>query len=336
MITAVLRIALALWLCHSLMARADDDSLAALKAQFQRPATVPHPDNNPYSPAKFALGQRLFFDPRLSRDNDISCASCHAPATGWEDGRQRAVGSDAQIHERHSPALENLAWASALLWDGRTPTLESQVWFPLTAHDEMAQDVRELQEELQADAAYVAAFDAAYPGKGISLITVSAAIATFQREIVSPPAPFDHWVAGDETAISDEAKQGFALFTGKAGCNACHSGWRLTDDGFHDTGLPASDDSGRYRFSRDDGDRNAFKTPGLRNLARRAPYMHDGSLATLDDVLAHFNGGFTPRPSLSPKMRHPALADGELNALRAFLDTLNSDGGSALPTARPD
>ncbi|GAB3271733.1 hypothetical protein GCM10027297_04060 [Parahaliea aestuarii] len=248
----MLRAGLALWLGSALCTHADP-SFDDLKAQFQRPATVPHPENNPYSQAKFALGQRLFFDPRLSRDNDISCATCHIASKGWEDGRPRAVGSDSLVHERHSPTLENLAWSSALLWDGRAPTLESQVWFPLTAHDEMAQDVRQLQEELGADENYVASFAAAYPGKGISLITLSAAVATFQREIVSPMAPFDRWVDGEEQAINTQAKQGFALFTGKAGCSACHSGWRFTDDAFHDTGLPAGEDSGRYRFSRDGG-----------------------------------------------------------------------------------
>ncbi|WP_187276523.1 cytochrome-c peroxidase [Parahaliea maris] len=152
---------------------------------FQRPATVPHPESNPYTPGKFALGRKLFFDPRLSRDNDISCATCHNPAHGWEDGRALAVGSGQAVHERHSPTLENLAWAPALLWDGRAPTLESQVWFPLTAHDEMAQDVRELMAELGADQSYVEHFRDVFPERGISLITLSAAIATFEREIVS-------------------------------------------------------------------------------------------------------------------------------------------------------
>lgn len=298
---------------------------------FQRPAAAPHPEGNPYTPGKFALGRKLFFDPRLSRDNDISCATCHNPARGWEDGRVLARGSEQAVHERHSPTLENLAWSPALLWDGRAPTLESQVWFPLTAQDEMAQDVGELMAELGADPDYLARFGEVFPDRGISLITLSAAIATFEREIVSAEAPFDRWVAGDEQAISPRARQGFTLFFGKAGCAGCHSGWRFTDDSFHDTGLPASEDTGRFRFSREPGDRFAFKTPGLRNLALRAPYMHNGSMPTLEAVIGHYNGSRPQRPSLSPLLSNPQLSEDDISALLSFLDTLNSDSGTQVP-----
>ncbi|MFV8816766.1 cytochrome-c peroxidase [Haliea sp. E17] len=304
-------------------ASGSDVSPAALAA-FKRPDTVPHPAGNPYSAAKAALGEKLFFDPRLSRDNDISCATCHDPARGWEDGRPTAIGADGLRNERHTPSVQNLAWSRALLWDGRTPTLESQVWFALTAHDEMAQDVGRLTAELAAIPDYAAAFAAVFPDRGISLITLSAALATYQRENLSGDTPFDRWVAGDPGAVPEDARRGFALFTGRANCTACHSGWNFTDGAFHDIGLPAGADLGRFRFSRDAADKYAFKTPGLRNITLRAPYMHDGSIATLRAVLEHFNGPFPARPSLSPALTTADLGAAEIDALLAFLQALES------------
>lgn len=301
------------------------ETLNTARQRFRRPDATPYPADKPYSEAMAALGRQLFFDPRLSRGNDISCASCHDPERGWEDGESTAIGSGGRVNRRHTPTLENLAWSPALLWDGRTPTLESQVWFPLTAHNEMAQDVRELTKELAAVPVYAEAFAELFPERGISLITVSEAIARFERGIVSGEAPFDRWVAGDEDAITGQAKRGFTLFVGKANCEGCHSGWNFTDGQFHDIGLPHTDDDGRFIFTRDESDRHAFKTPGLRNLSRRAPYMHNGSVATLREVLAHFNGGFVKRPSLSVKMAQIELNEAEINDLLAFLRTLDSD-----------
>ncbi len=323
-------LALALSLAMGAQAAARADELAA----YQRPDSIPYPAANPYSAAKAALGKQLFFDPRLSRDNDISCASCHVPEKGWEDGLATAVGADQLRNERHTPTVQNLAWSTALLWDGRTPTLESQVWFAISAHDEMAQDVGELMDELAAVPAYATAFAALFPERGISLITLSAAIATFERGIVSGDTPFDRWVAGDASALSAEARRGFALFTGEANCVACHSGWNFSDGKFHDTGLPASADSGRFRYSRDPADRHAFKTPGLRNLGRRAPYMHNGSLTSLPEVLAHYNSGFIERESLAPEMRALALGPADLQALLAFLAALDDADPPAAAAAQ--
>ncbi|MBN7798331.1 cytochrome-c peroxidase [Parahaliea mediterranea] len=311
------------------------EATSAARQRFQRPATIPHPANNPYSEARAELGRQLFFDPRLSRDNDISCATCHQPALGWEDGRATALGTDSARHRRHTPTIHNLAWAPALLWDGRTPTLESQVWFPLTAHDEMAQDVRALAEELAAVPAYAEAFAALFPGRGISLITVSAAIATFERTVVTGETAFDRWVAGDDSALDDTAKRGFALFVGKARCDSCHSGWNFSDGQFHDIGLPAGEDVGRFMFTRQESDRFAFKTPGLRNITLRAPYMHDGSIATLRQVLEHYNQGFQQRPSLSSHMQPLHLDTSEINDLLHFLEALDSDDDIVVPQLPP-
>ena len=303
----------------------------SVRQRFQRPVSVPSPAGNPWTAAKANLGRMLFFDPRLSRDNNIACATCHDPAQGWEDGRALSIGHSGEPLGRHTPTIQNLAWQNALFWDGRTPTLESQVWVPLTLFTEMAQDLRELTEELHAIPEYVDMFEAAFPGQGISLTTISNAIASFERTVITGETPFDRWLAGDEQAVSAAAVRGFGLFTGKAGCESCHQGWNFTDGLFHDTGLPATNDPGRYMFTRNENDRNAFKTPGLRNIALRAPYMHDGSLKSLREVVEHYNGGFIVRPSLSGKMSVLALSEEEVGDLVGFLETLTSQDDIDIP-----
>ncbi len=309
------------------------------RSRFLRPDTIPHPRANPHSDAKAALGRQLFFDPRLSKDNNLSCATCHHPGMGWEDGQPTGIGTAGTRLRRHTPTLENLAWAPSLFWDGRVDRLEAQLLVPLTAHDEMAQDPEALMAELAVVPAYVAAFERAFGKRGLSTRTLAEAIATYVRTIVSPPSPFDRWVEGDESAIPPVAKDGFALFVGKGRCEACHTGWRFTDDRFHDIGLPAGDDLGRFEITGDPADRYAFKTPGLRNIAQRAPFLHDGSMATLREVLDHYNNAFETRPSLSPEMQAIGLTDEEIVALFRFMLTLSSDAPSegfpALPPAVP-
>jgi cytochrome c peroxidase len=187
-------------------------------------------------------------------------------------------------------------------------------------------------QRVAQEPAYVTAFKAAFGSGEVKFPRVAQAIATFERTLVSNKAPFDRWIDGDESAISDSAKHGFLLFNGAGHCAACHSGWRFTDDGFHDIGLP-DDDVGRG------GQvpnvvllRHAFKTPTLRNVDQRAPYMHNGSLATLAQVIAHYDNGFVARPSLSPEMRRLSLSPQDMADLIAFLHTLtSSDDPIAVP-----
>ena len=315
-------------------AAADDP--ADLKAQYRRPNEIPFPAANPYSDAKAALGHVLFFDPRLSGSNTASCASCHNPALGWEDGLPVATGDGAKSLERASPTILNLAWAEPLMWDGRKDTLEDQATGPIEAAGEMNQPMASLAAELSAIPAYRRMFREAFGSETISGPAIAQALATFERTIVSNRAPFDRWIDGDDTAIDEQARQGFVLFNGKANCAACHSGWRFTDDSFHDIGLKSAD-IGRGAFLPDlPVMQHAFKTPTLRNIATREPFMHDGSAATLRDVLAHYDTGFTERPSLSPEMRRLGLTPGETEALLAFLRTLTSTDDPipvpALPT----
>ncbi len=306
------------------VAGADPAALEEMRAQVVRPTSIPFPEENPYSAEKAELGKKLFFDPRLSGSNLISCGSCHNPSFGWEDGQPTGAGHGMNRLGRHTPTILNLAWGEIFMWDGRMPSLEEQALGPIQAGVEMAQPLDQLIAELQGIEGYRELFEAAFPGQEISGETIGMAIATYERTIVSNRAPFDHWVDGDESAISESAKRGFVIYNTKANCVACHSGWNMTDDSFHDIGL-ASDDVGRAAQMNDMPEfKHAFKTPGLRNIVERAPYMHDGSLATLSEVVDHYADGFIERPSLSDDMKPFKLSAEEKQDLIAFLESLSS------------
>ena len=308
------------------------DDLTALKASFRRPASVPFPADNPFSQAKRLLGEALFHDPRLSIDGSLACASCHQPGKGFADGKPQGRGVPGRALKRHTPSLWNLAWASAVFWDGRARNLEEQVAGPIESPDEMAQPVASVVARLAADPAMVRAFTQAFPeSPQVNGANLAKAIATYERTFVSPEIRFDRWIAGDEHALTPREVAGFTLFTGKAGCVKCHSGFAFTDYAFHDIGLPG-EDRGRGAVLRLAPAEHAFKTPGLREIARSAPYMHDGSLATLEDVLRHYAGGVLDRPTLSKDLpRGLKLSEAERADLIAFLGTLTSEGESALP-----
>lgn len=294
---------------------------------YRRPAEIPFPASNPYSEAKTNLGRMLFFDPILSGSQTRSCASCHNPALSWGDGLPRAVGENQVALPLRSPTLLNVAWVPKLGWDGHFRNLEAVAFGPITAVGNMNLPEDVLIERLSAIPGYRKAFDEAF-GKGpISRRKVELALATFERSIVSGDAPFDHWIKGDETAIDEAAKRGFDLFNSKARCASCHSGWAFTDDSFHDIGTATGDDIGRGRlFPTSVKLRYAFKTPTLRDVARRAPYMHDGSVPTLEAVIDLYNRGGIARPSRAELISPLDLSATEKADLVAFLRTLN--GGS--------
>jgi len=303
-------------------------SLAALKAKYQRPTSIPFPSDNPYTVEKAQLGQMLFFDPRLSGNNYIACANCHNPALSWGDGLPRGIGHGMTILARRTPTVLNLAWTELLMWDGRKPSLEEQALGPIQADVEMNQNLDDLVKKLSAIDEYKLRFTMAFPGEGLNGPNIGKAIATFERTIVSGVTPFDRWIAGDDGAISVAAKRGFDLFNNKANCAACHSGWNFTDGAFHDIGLP-SKDIGRYKELALPSMMHAFKTPTLRDVDRRGPYMHDGSLATLAEVMQHYNTGGLQRASLSGDMKKLDLSESEIADVVAFMQTLTSD--EALP-----
>jgi cytochrome c peroxidase len=307
--------------------------LHALKRQYWRPAAIPYPKNNLYGRAKEELGRALFFDPILSGARVRSCATCHNPGLSWGDGEPRAIGENQVRLSLRSPTLLNVAWIPKLGWDGHFRDLESVAMGPITGQSNMNLSEDELIGRLSAIPGYVTAFDGAFGKGGVTRDRVEQALATFERSIVSTGAPFDHWLNGDENAMSAAAKRGFALFNGKANCAACHTGWAFTDAGFHDIGVAKDDDLGRGRlFLNSVKLQHAFKTPTLRDVTRRAPYMHDGSVATLADVIELYDRGGIDRPSRDNDIRPLNLQDGEKADLIAFLNTLS---GAAKPYPVP-
>ena len=304
----------------------------ALKALYRRPPTIPFPKENPYTPEKAELGKKLYFDPRLSISAAQSCASCHSPSYGWGDGLAVGVGYGMQQLGRHSPTIVNAAWSDIFMWDGRLPTLEEQALGPIQSSGEMNLPLDQLMKRLSSIEEYKPLFKAAFPQEGMNETTLAKAIATYERTVISERAPFDDWIDGDEKAISEAAKRGFAVFNGKGQCAACHEGWNFTNEGFQDIGLP-SDDIGRGQYLPGVVKMQyAFKTPSLREIARRAPYMHDGSLPTLEAVVDHYDGGGVDRPSRSDLIKPLGLTGQEKSDLVAFLNTLTSN---LPPTAAP-
>jgi cytochrome c peroxidase len=305
------------------------DIEALWKARLKRPPPPPpsSPDN-PLTAEKIALGAELFADPRLSDNGRRSCANCHRPERSFTDGRARAQALSGAPLRRNTPALWNLAWSKHLFWDGRAPTLEAQVQIPIEEAQEMGGTWPQILRRLGDDADLVARFRTAFPEEPqIAQATVAKALAAFVRSLVSPPTRFDAWVDGDAQALKPAEERGFRLFIGKAGCILCHVGWRFTDDRFHDVGLRGGDE-GRGAVPGGTPGLMAFKTPSLREIAHTAPYMHNGSLATLEAVVGHYAGGFLRRRSLATNMnRDLRLSAGERADLVAFLRTLSSEKG---------
>jgi len=307
-------------------------STDALKALYRRPASIPFPKDNPYTPEKAALGKKLYFDTRLSVSSAQSCGSCHSPSFGWGDGLEVGVGFGMHKLGRHSPTVVNAAWSSIFMWDGRLPTLEDQALGPIQSAGEMNMPLDKLMARLEAIPEYKPMFDKVFPQESITPKAVGKAIATYERTIVSEPAPFDAWIEGDEKAISEEAKRGFAVFNAKAQCAACHEGWNFTNEGFQDIGLTSSDVGRGEYLPGVVKMQHAFKTPSLREITRRGPYMHDGSMATLEQVVDHYDRGGVDRPSRSDLMQPLHLTAQEKSELVAFLKTLSSN---LTPTAAP-
>ncbi|WP_262030291.1 cytochrome c peroxidase [Microvirga sp. Mcv34] len=293
---------------------------------FARPDHAPTPTDNPATPEKIALGAKLFEDARLSGSGDVSCASCHQADLSFSDGVDRHVGHDGQPLDRRTPALWNLAWGLSFFWDGRASSLEAQAMGPIENEREMAGNLENALRALDADPPMRKAFAAAFPDDAaVTQANLGKALAAFQRTLVSPETRFDRWVEGDDKALEGDELAGFALFVGKAGCVACHQGWRFTDEAFHDIGLP-SEDRGRGPVLGVSAANHAFKTPSLRERVWSAPYMHDGSLATFDAVVAHYADHVVQRPTLSADLpRRIELNEQERALLVAFLNTLSSD-----------
>lgn len=267
------------------------------------PSTVPAPRENATTPEKAALGKQLFFDPRLSGDNRMSCASCHLPEKAFADGLARANGRGGKTLARNTPGLLNVGFFERFFWDGRAKSLEEQALAPIQSPDEMNQDLGELETELNGVPGYVEQFQNVF-GTKVDRHGIAKALAAFQRTLITKPSPFDRYLAGDKTALSPEAKQGMDLFQGDADCVRCHQGPLLSDQRFYRIGASFKDD-GLGALTKKVEDKGKFRTPSLRNVARTAPYMHDGSKESLYDVVEFYYRG---APAAAPGMLAGAIA----------------------------
>jgi cytochrome c peroxidase len=280
-------------------------------------APVVHPQDNPPSEEKIALGMQLYFDPRLSVDNTVSCATCHDPKKGWSNGDAVATGVGGKRGGRSAPSVLNSAYYTVQFWDGRAATLEAQALGPIQNPIEMNLEIDKAVEKLNAIPGYKAQFQKVF-STDVTSEGIAKAIAAFERTVLSGDAPYDHFKAGDKTALSEAAQRGMKLFFGKANCSACHSGPNFSDSAYHNIGYD-SPDEGRFAISKLKGDTGAMKTPTLRDIARTAPYFHNGEVQTLEEVVKHYNKGGNNNPYQDEEVFPLKLTDAEQADLVTFL-----------------
>jgi cytochrome c peroxidase len=328
--------------------------VSGLTRQLEPFKDVPIPGQNLQTPAKVELGKQLFFDRRLSGDGTMSCATCHDPKQGYSDGLEISLSYPTTRNWRNSPTLINVAFQKHLFHDGRSATLEDQALFPMMSAFEMNQNLDYLEEEIRSVPEYVAEFTEIFGNDDVTRERIAMVIAAFERTLISRDAPLDRFLSGDKNALSPQALQGYEIFIGKGQCSECHFGDNLADDRFHALQVPENpehlkdpriaatrrfvakvshfegyrtltEDPGRYLVTKDQKDWKAFKTPTLREIARTAPYMHNGIYSTLDQVIEFFNsGGGKDNAVLKPLQ----LTLAEKEQLRVFLE----EGLTGAPT----
>lgn len=291
-------------------------------------AQVSYPEDNPPSEEKIALGKQLYFDGRLSRDNTVSCASCHDPRKGYSNGERFATGVGGKKGGRSAPTVINAAYNMFQFWDGRAGSLEEQALGPIQNPIEMNMTLTEVVAKLNAIEGYRKQFQQVF-GTDVTSEGIAQAIAAYERTVLSGDAPYDRFKAGDKDALSESAQRGMKLFFGKAHCSACHVGPNFTDNAFHNVGVGMDQqqpDVGREAISKLEGDRGSFKTPTLREIAKTAPYMHDGRFDTLSEVLDHYSGGGIANDYLDEEIYELKLTVQEKADLVQFLtEGLSSD-----------
>jgi cytochrome c peroxidase len=319
--------------------------LSAVQAQkvyeIKEPLGLPDletPDDNPQTPEQVALGKRLYFDPRLSADDTISCATCHNPEKGFADGEPVSTGIKGQKGGRNAPSVLNAAYYRVQFWDGRAPSLEEQAKGPIVNPIEMGMPSHQaVVEKLKGLKEYQESFQKVFGKEGITIDNIARAIAAFERTVTAGNSPFDrYFFKGDKNAMSQAAISGMEVFKGKGKCTLCHpftpDKALFTDNGFHNIGVgmdKLNPDLGRYSVvaeaGRTEGLKGAFKTPTLRNIAVTAPYMHDGSQKTLEEVVDFYDKGGHPNPYLDPQIKPLNLTNQEESDLVEFMKSLTSD-----------
>ncbi|MGE0475077.1 MAG: cytochrome-c peroxidase [Nitrospirales bacterium] len=299
------------------------------------PTAVPIPATNLNYAAKVSLGEQLYFDGRLSKNNAISCAFCHNPVAGFADPNQTSVGVGGKRGGRQAPTVYNTAFNPLQFWDGRAGSLEEQAIGPIHNPVEMAETHENVVSKIGKIKGYKEQFQKVF-GTGVSLQGIAEAIAAYERTIISTNSTFDQFVQGDTKAMDESAQRGMGLFKGKAKCILCHNGPNFTDNHFHNLGVPQvgpqEEDLGRYYVTKHEHDKGAFKTPTLRSITETSPYMHDGAFKTLEEVIEFFDQGGNANPNLSPLMKPLGLSDQEKTDLLAFLKALT---GESIPFEFP-
>jgi len=289
---------------------------------------MPVPEDNPLTAEKVALGRKLFFDKRLSRDKTMSCATCHDPQRAFTDGHAVSVGVFGRKGPRNVPTLINRGYGATHFWDGRASSLEEQVLQPIQNPKELDMTVEKIVKRVKKDSSYARRFQVVF-GSAVNGEDLAMALANYVRTILSGNSPLDRYLSGQRNAISPKTRAGLRIFRGKGNCTACHLGPNFSDERFHNTGIAWRNgrlsDSGRFAVTDKEQDLGAFKTPTLREVAQTTPYMHDGSLATLEQVIEFYNRGGNPNSQLDPEVRPLHLTAEEKEALLVFLKSLSGD-----------
>jgi cytochrome c peroxidase len=305
--------------------RKEARDLPAFLGPLRKPV---EPKDNPSTPAKVDLGRMLYWEPRISGNGTISCATCHNPALGWADGLAKGVGINGTKLGRSSPTVANAAYYDLQFWDGRAASLEEQAKGPVENPNEMGGKGERVVAFLKSVPGYARLFQEAFGSPEITFDRFAMAVAAFERTVVDLDSPFDRYARGDDKAMGEPALRGLELFAGKANCAVCHSGPNLADKRFHNIGLEDGD-PGRFAVTKNEMEKGAFRTPTLRNIALTAPYMHDGSQKTLREVIDNYekvaNDGKAKHPNLSIFFRPFKLTDDEKNDLEAFMRALTAD-----------
>ncbi|MDE2060367.1 MAG: c-type cytochrome [candidate division NC10 bacterium] len=283
------------------------------------------PPDNPLTADKINLGKALYFDKRLSADGTVACATCHAPDKGFSDGRPTSTGIKGQVGGRNAPVTINRLFSQDQFWDGRSPSLEDQALGPVQNPIEMGHTLQGMVATLDKLGGYREQFKKAF-GTPVTKEGVAQAIASFERTLLCGNSAFDKFEAGNKKALTASAQRGLTLFREKANCVTCHTGFNFTDEGYHNLGVgidKADPDLGRFKVTKKEPDKGAFKTPTLRNIAASAPYLHDGSAKTLEEVINFYDQGGTKNPNLSKEIKPLHLTAQEKGDLVAFLKSLS-------------
>lgn len=294
---------------------------------------MPEPPGNEYSSERWELGKKLFYDPVMSADSSISCASCHKQALAFSDNVAFSPGVEARPGTRNSPTLANVGYHPYFTREGGVPTLEMQILVPIQEHNEFASNIVLLAEKLNRDSSYIQMAQQAY-GRNPDPFVITRALACFERSLISGYSRYDQFQHDQEDALNRSEQRGMDLFfSEETGCSSCHGGFNFSNYAFENNGLYAEyPDTGRMRLTGDEEDRSLFKVPSLRNIALTGPYMHDGSLSSLEEVIEHYNNGGKNNPQKSDLIRPLNLNQKEREDLVAFLRALTDEGFVSNPS----